>query len=331
MLSREAQVTGADPKQLRLRVIPTVKPILLHDAGEGAKPLGRNRDDQPVFAVEMMRWGCVRDPGFRRGAAQGQPVDAILVQQVKTGGDQCRAQIAMMVRFLGHLCLINFHLDSVKFTGIFTLSSSREFRMIAIVSKSLFWLLCIAIALVTLRVFPLGLQAAFGGMERQFAHLFPFWTHIMAASLALLVMPFQFWTKLRIRRPGVHRWIGRTYVLAVLLGGVSGMLMATRTITGPASGIGFFILAALWLTITAIALYHAVNRNIETHKRWMIRSAALTFAAVTLRVYLGLSQVAGLPFDPSYTVIAWACWVPNLLVAEWWLRRRSPQTRPVTP
>jgi uncharacterized membrane protein len=200
--------------------------------------------------------------------------------------------------------------------------------MTVLISKSLFWLLCIAVALVTLRVFPLGLEVAFEGMERQFPHLFPFWTHIMAASLALLVMPFQFWSRLRTRRPAVHRWTGRLYVVAVFLGGMSGMVLATRTITGPASGTGFFFLAVGWLVTTGLALYHARNRSFAAHKRWMIRSAALTFAAVTLRVYLGLSQLAGLPFDLSYTVIAWACWVPNLIVVEWWMRPSSPRIQP---
>ncbi len=57
----------------------------------------------------------------------------------------------------------------------------------------------------------------------------------------------------------------------------------------------------------------------------MIRSYALTFAAVTLRIYLPLSQIAGMPFDPAYQTISWLCWVPNLIVAEWIiLRQRAP-------
>jgi uncharacterized membrane protein len=145
--------------------------------------------------------------------------------------------------------------------------------------------------------------------------------------VALFVMPFQFWSRLRVRRTAIHRWTGRLYVLAVFLGGVSGLVMATRTITGPASGVGFFILAILWVATTAMALFHARNRNITAHKRWMIRSASLTFAAVTLRIMLGLSQVAGLPFEASYTAIAWLCWVPNLIAAEWWLRSSRPVLR----
>jgi len=25
------------------------------------------------------------------------------------------------------------------------------------------------------------------------------------------------------------------------------------------------------------------------------------------------------PFHDAYQVVAWACWVPNLIVAEWWI------------
>ena len=42
----------------------------------------------------------------------------------------------------------------------------------------------------------------------------------------------------------------------------------------------------------------------------------LTFAAVTLRIYLPLSDLVGIDFDVAYPVIAWLCWVPNVIVAE---------------
>ena len=49
----------------------------------------------------------------------------------------------------------------------------------------------------------------------------------------------------------------------------------------------------------------------------MIRNFALSFAAVTLRLYLPPVFIFQLPFESSYAVIAWICWVPNLLVAQW--------------
>jgi hypothetical protein len=50
----------------------------------------------------------------------------------------------------------------------------------------------------------------------------------------------------------------------------------------------------------------------------MIRSFALTFAAVTLRIYLPLAIIQNqgeFPLD-AYRAIAWLAWVPNLIVAE---------------
>jgi hypothetical protein len=52
----------------------------------------------------------------------------------------------------------------------------------------------------------------------------------------------------------------------------------------------------------------------------MIRSAALTLAAVTLRIYLPIGS-ATVGFEASYPIICWLAWVPNLMLAEWILRR----------
>jgi hypothetical protein len=45
---------------------------------------------------------------------------------------------------------------------------------------------------------------------------------------------------------------------------------------------------------------------------------------VTLRLYLTAVFIFGLPFAQSYAVIAWACWVPNLLAAERLIGRAEP-------
>ena len=53
----------------------------------------------------------------------------------------------------------------------------------------------------------------------------------------------------------------------------------------------------------------------------MVRSVALTLSAVTLRLYLGGATALGADFDAVYPAIAWLCWVPNLVLAQWWLAR----------
>ena len=193
--------------------------------------------------------------------------------------------------------------------------------MAAKIARALFWFLCLGVALVGYRILFLGMEAGFPDIHKHFGHAPIFWTHAVAASATLELNPFQFWQGLRSRRRDIHRWIGRAYLVAVLAGGLSGLCMSFFAMTGPVAGAGFFLLALGWLSTTWMAYARIRTGEIAAHRRWMIRSAALAFAAVTLRLYLPLSMVIGLPFEPSYTVIAWACWIPNLIAVELWLRR----------
>lgn len=145
--------------------------------------------------------------------------------------------------------------------------------------------------------------------------------HATTAAVALLIGPFQFSARLRNRRRRLHRYMGRVYVAACLIGGVSGAALAWGGVNGDLARAGFGLLAALWLTTTIMAWVSARAADFAQHRIWMIRSFALTFAAVTLRLYLPMSMVAGFSFEAAYPFIAWACWAPNLVIAEWWLRR----------
>jgi uncharacterized membrane protein len=191
-------------------------------------------------------------------------------------------------------------------------------------ARALFWFFCIAIPLVYFAIAAFWGWSGIPHMRHHLAHQGIFWTHVLGASGALLLMPFQFWKGLRVRRRDLHIWVGRSYVALVLIGGLSGLYMAFFPMTGPIAGAGFFSLAVLWLGFTAMAYSKARARDIPAHQRWMIRSAALTFAAVTLRLYLPTTQLIGLPMESSYTAIAWACWVPNLIAVEWWHRHMAP-------
>jgi len=55
----------------------------------------------------------------------------------------------------------------------------------------------------------------------------------------------------------------------------------------------------------------------------MVRNFALTFAAVTLRLWLPASIASGVAFEVAYPVVAWLCWVPNLVLAEWLFNRKA--------
>ncbi len=156
-------------------------------------------------------------------------------------------------------------------------------------------------------------------------HAVWFRLHVVGGAVALLLGPFQFLGKLRAKRPALHRWSGRLYVAGIAAGSVGGLYMAQYSYGGAVTHAGFGLLAILWFATTAMALRAILSGDVAAHRRWMIRSYALTFAAVTLRLWLpGLA--AALPFETAYQVVSWLAWVPNLLVVEAWLRlgRASP-------
>jgi uncharacterized membrane protein len=148
------------------------------------------------------------------------------------------------------------------------------------------------------------------------------YVHVFASVFALALGPFQFSSRLRSRYLTVHRWSGRLYLgVGVLVGGIAGLFMSAHAFGGLAARLGFACLALGWL-YTGLRAYLAIRaRNIVSHRRWMVRNFALTFAAVTLRLWSPASAVAGISFELAYPVIAWLCWVPNILIAELFFNR----------
>lgn len=145
--------------------------------------------------------------------------------------------------------------------------------------------------------------------------------HLAGGGIALATGVLQFSTRLRVQRPSVHRFLGRVYVGTVLVSGISALLMAPSSSGGMPAHWGFGLLATLWLTTSLMALLRVRSGDYAAHREWMLRSYGLCFAAVTLRLYLGLSALAGVPFDDAYSAIAWLCRVPNLIVVEWFFVR----------
>jgi uncharacterized membrane protein len=151
--------------------------------------------------------------------------------------------------------------------------------------------------------------------------------HVAGAVTALLLGSLQFIPALRRGAGPPHRWVGRVYVLACLVGGTAGLILSTRSFAGPIATVGFGSLAVIWITVNLLGWRAAVQGRFVDHRRWMIRSWALTLAAVTLRIYLPLVQVFGLEFLPWYRAISFLAWVPNLMLAEAWLRLTARRLR----
>jgi uncharacterized membrane protein len=188
-------------------------------------------------------------------------------------------------------------------------------------SKALLFVLSasvVAYAAIGYGVMPLG-SLVHPDMKADFvAHPLGIYLHVFAAAVALLLGPFQFSARLRRARLRLHRWMGRLYLgVGVLVGGLSGLYISQFAFGGPVAKLGFATLAACWL-YTGLRAFLAIRaKDIDAHRKWMVRNFSLTFAAVMLRLYIPAAVVAGADFAVAYQVISWLCWVPNLAFAEW--------------
>ena len=153
------------------------------------------------------------------------------------------------------------------------------------------------------------------------SYYFPrvFWVfpHIVLGIIATLIGPFQFIPKIRNNYLKVHRKLGRIYIIATVLGGISGMYLAITSSVNLPYSVGLFMLGVTWSTSSIMAFISIKNRKVDLHKDWMIRSYAVTFAAVTLRLWMPILIVGvGLSEVDAYAAVAWLCWVPNIFIGE---------------
>ena len=151
-----------------------------------------------------------------------------------------------------------------------------------------------------------------------------FYMHIGFGAITLLTGWSQFSQKIRSKRIQIHRLLGKAYVIAVLLAGSAGFYLAINATGGIIAQSGFTLMSLVWLATTMAAYLSIRGGKLEAHRIWMIRSYAVTFAAVALRLYIPAFEIfLKMGFNDSYPIIAWLCWVPNLFIAQLFIGRKG--------
>ncbi len=153
---------------------------------------------------------------------------------------------------------------------------------------------------------------------------YSFYTHISCSLIVLFTGVFQFVKKIQIEYKSIHRKLGFVYLFLVLLVcAPSGTIMAIYANGGILSKTSFLITSILWWIFTFNAFLNIKQKNIQKHEANMIRSYALTLSAVSLRLYvLILPHFIHLHAQEMYTLVAWMSWIPNILFAEFIIRRK---------
>lgn len=150
-----------------------------------------------------------------------------------------------------------------------------------------------------------------------------FHMHFLGGAVALGLGWTQFLKNFRAKRTSIHRKFGYAYTIAVLLiSSPAALYMAMYANGGFNNIVGFTMMALCWFTFTLFAFRAIKNKNVASHEKWMIRSFAVTLAAVSLRLFMPIMIISGVDQLEAYQTIAWFSWVPNLFVAEWLIQRR---------
>ena len=144
--------------------------------------------------------------------------------------------------------------------------------------------------------------------------------HILTALPPLVLGWIGFSKRMRKRSLEFHRWVGTFYCYGIWISAVTGFALGSQHDNGWGTRAGYCALATAWFVTTWIAYRRARQRNIPAHRQWMIRSYAVTLAVITVRP---------ITFVPTYfevdpvmfaLVMSWACWLPNVVLAEVYVR-----------
>lgn len=149
--------------------------------------------------------------------------------------------------------------------------------------------------------------------------MWAFYIHITSSIFSLGGGVFQFFPAiLRGRFSSIHHWIGKIYVLTILvLAAPSGLILALYANGGLAAKVGFSMQCVVWWLTTWAAWREIERKNWLAHSDMMIRSFAVTLAAMSLRTesYAMYYFFQTKPIE-TYLTVVWTSWVGNLLMAE---------------
>lgn len=148
-----------------------------------------------------------------------------------------------------------------------------------------------------------------------------YYSHVLFAGAILLIGFFQIHPTWGLRWRKVHRLLGKAYVGGILFfAAPGGLIMSFFINRGPWVLSSFLLQCVAWFTCTLLAYLRIRQRDVQSHREWVLRSFSLSLAAITLRVYVFLSSWSlDLTVPTAYATIAWLSWVPNLLICEWYL------------
>jgi uncharacterized membrane protein len=183
---------------------------------------------------------------------------------------------------------------------------------------------------ITIKYIPFNSNTAFLQIKQSEVtsnpyYIYLFYTHVYSAIFCLLAGFTQFNNLILRDFIKIHKHFGKIYVYSVLLfAAPSGIYIGFYANGGITSKVSFILLGIIWFYFTLKGILEIKKGNIDNHKKMMIRSFALAFSAITLRLW---KVVLVYLFEPNpmdvYRIIAWLGWIPNIVIIELYLYKKT--------
>lgn len=160
----------------------------------------------------------------------------------------------------------------------------------------------------------------------------PLWfvIHVISGSYALFLGAMQMYAPLRNARRDIHRWLGRAYVVLVMVSSITSLALDPRL-----SVYGTEILrplaAVLWIGSTVFGVMAIRNHDIIGHQQWMTRSYALAYMGITFLILSGIGKNIGLPIEIRYPLVIWLSLIINVTIAELVIFKDKRKARITSP
>jgi uncharacterized membrane protein len=161
-----------------------------------------------------------------------------------------------------------------------------------------------------------------------------FWmlTHVAAGTSALLIGGCQIAIGLSGRIPGLHRWLGRAYVVAVLVSAATiAGLLSHGSVVGASFGALLGTIGLISTIYVMLGWFAARNGQIIAHRSWMIRSYMTMMVFALFRLCIDLPILEGVGRTERYTAILALTYFLILSSTEIALQSRAVREAPLPP
>src|SRR5260370_6230507 len=144
----------------------------------------------------------------------------------------------------------------------------------------------------------------------------------------MLCGPLEFGKGLRQRKPVLHRWTGRVFVVCGAIIGVSALIMSfLMPIGGFNETAATTVFALLFLFALGKGFGHIRRREVLRHREWMIRAFASGLAVATVRPIVGIffatSRLTHLGPHEFFGTAFWLGFTLQTIAAEVYIRTRN--------